>query len=171
MMVNHENNLAVQVQSLLSQWEKENGTLEPPIDPIRLADFCGVLGIEHRPMVPEAVLAPVEGGFKIYLQNNFVHRPSYELRERFSLAHELAHTFYFDLNGGVPKPKKGAPTGQKLEGLCHSGASQILIPEGLLRREIKVRGLIESAESILDLAKIFSVSTAVMIRRLHELRD
>jgi hypothetical protein len=164
-----KNVVSHKVQTLLSQYSKVKGPLEPPIDPAILADYCGVLGIERRPMVPEGVLTPVQGGFRIYLQSNFADRPGVRLRQRFTIAHELVHTFYYDLNGGVPKRKKSAPRGQTLERMCHIGASQILVPGGLLRREVKTMGEVASAESILDLARIFSVSAEVMIRRLHAL--
>ncbi len=120
-------------------------------------------------MIPEGVLSPVEGGFKIFIQNNFTDKPGANRRQRFTIAHELAHTFYYDLNGEVPKRSKGSPKGQKLERLCHIGASQILVPEILLRHEVEKNGEVESAESVLDLASIFDVSPEVMIRRLHGL--
>lgn len=164
-----EKHLSQSVDSLLSRFVELEGPLQPPIDPRRLAPFCDVLDIENRPMVPEGVLAPVDGGFRMYLQSNFAARPGNLVRQRFTVAHELAHTFYFDRNGGVPKRKKDAPTGQKLEALCHRGASQILIPEILIQQEIRARGRVTSARTILDLADVFGVSAEVMIRRLQAL--
>ena len=118
-------------------------------------------------MVPEGVLAPVPGGFRMYLQSNFAHRPGAGLRERFSIAHELVHTFYYDSTESVPKPIKGSPKGRALEQLCHIGAGEILVPEPLLRQQATARGEIASAESVRELTKIFNVSADVMIRRLH----
>ncbi|MGH9728614.1 MAG: ImmA/IrrE family metallo-endopeptidase [Candidatus Acidiferrales bacterium] len=92
-----------------------------------------------------------------------------KLRERFTLAHELAHTVFYQLNGGVPKPIKGLPKGQKLERLCHIGASQILIPDSVLKHVVRTKGEVASAETILDLARFFSVSVEVLMRRLHKL--
>jgi len=161
--------LSDKVQSLLSQSAKVKGPLRPPVDPASLAELCGILSVEHRPMVPEAVLAPVHGGFRIYLQSNFAHQPSVKLRQRFTIAHELVHTFYYDLNGSIPKRIKGSPRGQALERLCHIGANQILVPEVLLRREVKSKGEVASVQSILNLVKVFNVSLEVMMRRLHAL--
>lgn len=165
-----ESFLSHKVQSLLSQSDRVKGPLKPPIDPASLADLCGVLSVKHRPMVPEGVLTPVQGGFRIYLQSNFAHQRGVKLRERFTIAHELVHTFCYDRNGGVPKRIKGSPVGRKLERLCHIGASQILVPEGLLRREVKTRGEVASVESILDLVRVFNVSAEVLIRRLHDIQ-
>ena len=161
--------LSEQVKSLLSKAVKAKGALQPPINPASLADLCGVLSIESRPMVPEGVLAPVEGGFRVFIQSNFADRPGANRRQRFTIAHELVHTFYYDLTEEIPRRSKGSPTGQKLERLCHIGASQILVPEILLRDEVKKNGEVESAQSVLDLARIFDVSPEVMIRRLHGL--
>jgi hypothetical protein len=164
-----ENFVLTKVQSLLSQSAKMHGSLQPPIDPAILTDLCAVLSVEHRPMVPEGVLTPVPGGFKIYLQSNFTHRSGMKFRRRFTLAHELIHTFFYNLNGGVPEPVKKSPRGQSLERLCHIGACQILVPDFLLRQELKTKGEVASVESILDLARLFDVSVEVLMRRLHQL--
>jgi hypothetical protein len=167
-MVN-DYNLSEKIRSLLLQFAKANGPLEPPVEPGDMADLCGILSIERRPMIPEAVLAQVQGGFRMYLQNNFVHQPNARRRERFTIAHELVHTFYYDRDAGLPKRKKRAPRAQILEVLCHDGASQILVPEDLLRRELQANGEVTSTERILGLTDIFDVSPHVMIARLHAL--
>ena len=120
-------------------------------------------------MIPEGVLTPVPGGFRIYLQSNFSHLPGIALRSRFTVAHELAHTFFYDLNGGLPTPVRGSPRGEKLERLCHIGASQILVPDELLRRELKTQGEVASVDAIRNLAKAFDVSLEVLMRRLQKL--
>jgi len=157
------------VSTLLSQVAKDTGPILPPIDPARMAALCSVIGIEERPMVPEGVLRPVAGGFRIYLQNNFSKDPSFRLRKRFTLAHEIAHTFFFDICKGVPKPVKHSPRGQRLENLCHTAAGQILVPESLLKQQLNSKGEVASVETLFDLSKIFDVSVEVMIRRLHRL--
>src|SRR5205085_1418955 len=98
------------VQSLLSEVVKVHGPLRPPVDPANIVSLCNVLDVEHRPMIPEGVLSPVQGGFKIYLQSNFTDQGT-KRRRRFTLAHELAHTFFYNVNGGVPNSIKGAPKG------------------------------------------------------------
>jgi Zn-dependent peptidase ImmA (M78 family) len=103
------------------------------------------------------------------LQSNFINQPGNKVRQRFSLAHELAHTFFYETNGSVPKPMRGSPRHSKLEYLCHLAANQLLVPENLLKRELLRTGEIASAESILDLAAVFGVSVEVLMRRLHKL--
>jgi hypothetical protein len=159
-----------QVNALFSRLAEANVRLSAPIDPTGLADFCGVLKIEYRPMIPEAVLAPIEGGFTIYLQNNFVLPNRKRARERFSLAHELAHTFFYDKNSRIPRPMRGSPRGERLEHLCQVAASEILLPSPLLKKELERRGKVESIETVFDLAKYFDVSLEALMRRLHESR-
>jgi|SRR5690348_8703075 len=156
------------VNSLLSRYARAQGSLRPPIEPEKLIGLCSVLSIEHRPMVPEGVLTPVPGGFRIYIQSNFANHSGNSSRRRFTLAHELAHTFFYDLADGNPKRKRGAPRGSSLERLCHVGATQILVPEILLRRELQTAGEVASVEDILNLAGTFHVSAEVMMRQLHD---
>ncbi len=158
------------VDALFSQFAKERGGLSAPVDPVQFADSCGVLNIEYRHMIPEAVLTAVEGGFVVYLQDNFILPNRNKTRERFSLAHELAHTFFYDRNQEVPRPMKGSPRGEKLERLCHLAASEILLPSPLLKKELEKRGKVESAEALLDLATHFEISLEVLMRKLHESR-
>lgn len=155
---------------LLSRYAKVRGTLRPPINPEELAGFCAVLGIQRRPMIPEGVLEPVPDGFKVHLQSNFAYRHGRKSRNRFTVAHELVHTFFYERNGGVPKPMRGSPKGQRLERLCHIGASQILVPDLLLKWEVNHSGEVAAAETISKLAKMFEVSLEVMMRRLQELQ-
>jgi len=78
------------VGALFLRLVKERGALAAPVDPVQFASSCGVLNIEYRRMIPEAVLTAVEDGFIVYLQDNFILPNRNKLRERFSLAHELA---------------------------------------------------------------------------------
>lgn len=167
--MNSEKLVTDRIESLLTRFAKVHGPLRPPINPAALADLCGVLAVEHKPMVPEGVLTPVPGGFRIYLQSNFVHRHGMKVRERFTLAHELVHTFFYDLADGEPRPTRGAPRGKKLEYLCHAGAGRILVPDALLRQEVSQRGNVASVNDIAQIAKVFNVSIEVMMRRIHTL--
>jgi IrrE N-terminal-like domain len=157
------------VSSLLSRFAEGHGPLRPPIEPADMASLCGVLKVEYRRMIPEGVLTPVPGGFRIYLQNNFTQLPGNRVRERFTLAHELAHTFFFDTGADMPRPMRGTPKGSRLERLCHIGASQIVVPAPLLRAELEPEAGAFSVGSLLNLARRFEVSVEVLLRRTHEL--
>jgi hypothetical protein len=142
--------------------------LRPPVDPREIANFCSVVSVEDRPMIPEGVLAPVRGGFKVFLQDNFVSNPGTRIRRRFTLAHELVHTFFYRLENNLPRPIKGAPRGARLERLCQLGAGEILVPEILLKQHLLSRK-VACAEDLLGLAKTFDVSLEVVFRRIQRL--
>jgi hypothetical protein len=147
---------------------KTRGSLRPPVDPSDIANLCSVLSVENRAMIPEGVLAPVRGGFKVFLQDNFVSDPGRRIRRRFTFAHELVHTFFYSVESDLPKPIKGAPRGPRLERLCQFGASEILVPEILLKQHLPSRK-VTSAEDLLGLASTFDVSLEVIFRRIQKL--
>jgi IrrE N-terminal-like domain len=90
------------------------------------------------------------------------------LRRRFSIAHEIVHTFFYEMRGGCLKPKRQVPRGNRLEGACHKGAALLLVPDRFLPGELQGPGPI-GARRIVDLAGKFQVSIEVMLRRLDQL--
>ena len=138
-----------------------------PVDLHALAREIGNIDIEFREMIPEAAVRLEGDRFKIYLQKNFLDRPGPLRRQRFSLAHEIAHTFFFELQEGTLKPVRGGPRGLQLEKACHRGARMLLIPDRFLERELKkVDGRIHARE-ILQWTRAFDVSVEVLLRRLQ----
>jgi hypothetical protein len=127
-----------------------------------------VVAVEEREMIPEAVMTPEGDKFRIYLQSNFARSPGGQIRRRFSLAHEIAHTLFFEMRDGVMKPSLGAPRGDQLEMACQKVAAMLLVPKSLLERELGEGGEVSSADSILQLACQFEVSVEAMVRRLGE---
>jgi len=148
--------------------EKLVAAQSAPIDLQAVATECGVLAIEQREMIPEAVMTPDRAGFHIYLQSNFAHASGARIRQRFSLAHEIAHTLFFERRDGAMKPLRGAPTGHRLEAACHKGAGLLLVPDRLLRSALKTAPQPLSAEYMLGFARDFEVSVEVIIRRLNQ---
>lgn len=139
-----------------------------PIDLHALSDDIGII-VEEREMIPEAVMEPVDGRFHVYLQSNFKEFAGAETRRRFSLAHEIGHTLFYELREGELKPRKDSPRGEELEFACHKAASMILVPNKVLKGHMRQHG-VNSGEDMIDLARNFKVSIEVMVRRLHELR-
>src|SRR5260221_1578938 len=159
--------ISKKVQDLLLR-ARNRGAFRLPVESSNMASLCSVVTVEERPMIPEGVLAPVRGGFKIFLQDNFVSDPGTRVRRRFTLAHELVHTFFYSVEGDSPKPIKGSPRGARLERLCQLGASEILVPEALLKQHLP-SGKVRSAEDLIGLAAKFDVSLEVIIRRIQKL--
>ena len=121
-------------------------------------------------MIPEAMLLPRSDGFKVLLRSNFNHHPGSRVRQRFSIAHEVAHALFYEKTNGVPKALKEAPTGEKLELACNEAASLILLPKDLLDAEISGYQDFPRAEHLIELADTFEVSLEMLLRRLRSLK-
>jgi Zn-dependent peptidase ImmA (M78 family) len=141
----------------------------PPVDLHEVAVAGGVLSIEEREMVPEAAMAIVSGGFRIYLQSNFINLPGTRKRRRFSLAHEISHTFFYESRGGIFTPVPKAPRGAKLEAACHHGARLLLIPHRCITTELRQLNRPVNAADVVNLARKFDVAIEPMLRRLGEI--
>jgi hypothetical protein len=137
-----------------------------PVDILKVAARVGAV-VEEREMIPEASMNVKDGHFRIYLQSNFKDLPGAALRIRFSLAHEIGHTLFYEQQDGELKSRKDAPKGDRLEAACHKAAALILVPSKALRSEIR-RQEVSNSAAIVGLANRFDVSTEVMLRRLNE---
>lgn len=97
-------------------------------------------------------------GFRMRLKRGRADR-----RQRFTKAHEICHTFFYEL---VPEmkflPHAVDPTEERL---CNLGAEELLIPR--LRLDGELEGVSESIESLDRLAGTFDVSLAAMLLRLR----
>lgn len=98
---------------------------------------------------------------------------SFLLWWRLVFAHEIAHTFLYDLQGSQPIPLARFPAGDKdLEWLCHYVAKRFLIPSEWLRQETERFPAVNSGEFSLTvlkkLEKIFLVPWKVVAERLVE---
>ena len=137
--------------------------------PIDLGAVSADIGavVQEREMIPEAAMQPRDGRFYIYVQSNFKDLPGSALRRRFSWAHEIGHTLFFEARDGELKARTDAPRGDALESACHRASSMILIPAKALRAELQNQEL-DGAARISELADRFEVSIEVMLRRLNE---
>jgi hypothetical protein len=99
-------------------------------------------------------------GFRMLLK-----RSSAEPRMRFTIAHEICHTFFYEL---VPEIKfvPHDPDEQE-ERLCNFGAAALLIPPHSLKR--RAAKLPVSLESLQCLAEDYTVSLPTMALRLRAL--
>lgn len=137
-----------------------------PVDLNRVIQEAGAV-LEEREMIPEAAMHAKDGRFHIFLQSNFSSMPGFAQRRRFSLAHEIGHTLFYELKNGELIHRNDAPRGDALEAACHRAAAMILVPTKLLRAELRQREC-SGARAVVDLAGRFDVSIEVMVRRLAE---
>jgi hypothetical protein len=84
-------------------------------------------------------------------------------RTRFTTAHELCHTFFYE---SVPELKfQDHEVDAGEERLCDIGAAELLMPVHALRRQAKAMGT--SLEALTKLARLFDVSLEAMLLRLR----
>lgn len=151
---------------------EEAGAVKAPVRLPRLAGARQIHNIAFFATTrsPEAVLVPIERGFLVRL------RPGVsEHRARFSLAHEIGHTFFYDLSASPPRRLLGMQHNvlrdRKKEDICNAFARELLIPRALVAA---VRRVLHSRKGSLaelgDLARRFEVSVEhAAIRMLWDL--
>ena len=151
-----------------------------------IAERRRVTSVEFRPLLVDAMLTTHPQGFRILFNSNGANaselqgRYENESRERlmpprlrFSLAHELAHTLFYDLSNETPQVTKEFRSGGKrsalenLERSCNKLAAQLLLPTPMLKTTFRSMRAI-TPESLLEFARRAGVSVEVLLRRLDE---
>jgi hypothetical protein len=99
-----------------------------------------------------------ENGFKLIIKSDCS-----STRVRFTIAHELCHTFFYETIPEVKFRNHEVDPGE--ERLCNFGAAELLIPSRALKRQAK--GLGKSLDSLEVLATLFNVSLEAMLLRLR----
>ncbi len=144
----------------------DKGWSGPPFDPIALADILR-LRVQPQIDVLDARTVPAPTGD---LTIEFNPRQSSE-RIRFSIAHEIAHTFFPDCAKAV-RHRGGRdhsrPDDWQLEMLCNIAASEIVMPIGDLA-QIASEPL--NIERLITLRDQFGVSAEAMLIRAVKLTD
>jgi O-acetyl-ADP-ribose deacetylase (regulator of RNase III) len=133
----------------------------PPFDPLRLADHLG-LRVLPRDDVRDARTVP-DVGVSSRIEFN-PNRP--RGRVRYSIAHEIAHTFFPDCAEQIRNRSRHdeiAGDEWQLEAMCNIGAAEILMPFGSLP---DVRKLALTMESMLALREQFDVSMEALLIRI-----
>src|SRR6266481_8594213 len=159
--------LASRAENWVDFLRREVDLSSPPADLFSIARLrrIGFLGL--RLMVPRGMLLPVAGGYEVYIRSSAsrdidisFNEKEGELtpRQRFTLAHEIAHTLYFHSSNTVPVPDPSISNELLLEDICNRTAGQILIPTHLLKREI-------SGHSSIDPTLVLSIARACFINR------
>jgi hypothetical protein len=113
----------------------------------------------------DGVLEPIGSryahGFNILLAERSGHS-----RLRFTIAHELCHTFFYEFVPELKFVPHGTDPGE--ERLCDFGAAELLMPAASVQKAAK--GLTVCTQSLCKLAAEFSVSITAMFLRLRSLR-
>lgn len=102
-----------------------------------------------------------DDGFRV-----IINRSLPGTRLRFTLAHELCHTFFYE---HVPELKfMPHEIDRSEERLCNFGAAELLMPQSSIIRNAKCKPV--GLDSLEELARQFEVSTEAMLVRLRSLR-
>jgi len=85
---------------------------------------------------PDALLSPTDDGFTLRLKKG----QSF-LRHRFSIAHEIGHTFFYDIHKKPPVRLLSSPSLSRLsskeEDICYTFARELLLPRDMLLDDIQ----------------------------------
>ena len=133
---------------------------QPAVDPFLLAE------LKHIPVIPndaisDARLIPFGSRFQIEFNPN---QP--KSRIRFSVAHELAHTFFEDCHQVVRnrlRREEFGPHDWELEMLCNIGAAELLMP---IASFPDLRGESLNIDSLRELRSKFEVSSEALLARI-----
>ena len=134
----------------------------PPFDPIELATIMGI-SVRPNAALADARVFWANDGYEIEYNP---HRP--RSRVNFSIAHEIAHTFFPDCAEEVRNRRRGRkdePNWQ-LEVLCNVGAAELTMPVGSFPSEDEAAVTIEE---LMRLRKDFQVSAEAVLIRLVKL--
>jgi hypothetical protein len=139
----------------------DKGWKGPPFDPIHLADLLKI-AVSPSADIKDARTLPLGKG-KLKIEFNPNRPPA---RIRFSIAHEIAHTFFPDCMETIRyRREKEEQEGDnwQVEMLCNIGAAELIMPlgsfSGALRGDLTI-------EDVLDLRKQFEVSAEALIIRI-----
>ncbi|MGE4480846.1 ImmA/IrrE family metallo-endopeptidase [Acidocella sp.] len=135
----------------------------PPFNPVALARQIGIR-VEASAAVPDARTVVDERGLRI--EYNPQQRRA---RARFSIAHEIVHTFFPDVGDAVRNRGGDASVRDdwQLELLCNIGASEIVMPVGSLPKLDNVPPL----ERLIEDRLRFDVSIEAYLIRVVSVTD
>jgi len=142
-----------------------SGQTNPPFVPEKIAHYRKIKSIiadktlKHR----EAILTPKDDGFIIKFNPT---KP--RVRVRFSIAHEIGHTYFFDLNANPPQKFYSVISSRYWveEGYAYEIAREILAPEPYVSAITTQICEYPSIHALIRLQKVFDVSYDVLIKRL-----
>ncbi len=126
-----------QILSEINEWLESCGQSRPPIDLLRLAGARKVSDIRREKLGQHGILIPTPDGFVLKLDSRISRA-----RQRAIFAHELAHTFFYDISSSPPSKIWSLTISAKQEEQwCDEFAGEILMPTKALEKVIAENGL------------------------------
>ena len=141
----------------------DEGWSGPPFNPVQLARHLGLL-VEADGNVRDAQTVPTETGFKIKFNPTQTRE-----RQRFSIAHEVAHTLFPDCADAVRNRggDKSITDDWQIEVLCNIAAAEFVMPLGSLSPLDKAPHL----EQLLVDRRQFDVSAEAYLIRVAKISN
>ena len=161
-----------------------------PVNLLQVGAHRGVKKIEFAQLLTDGGLAVCDDGFMIYVRCDAGEDAdltarfagdgtggtlpgSVVCRARFTIAHEIAHTFFYDLRSTPPRPKTEVTDGlsaARLEIACNEIAGLLVIPESVMESNLSELDRIRPKD-LRALADKAIVSPQTLIRRFKHLRN
>jgi hypothetical protein len=144
-----------------------------PEMPINIEALASLLGISLSNDAPthshDAELVPLEDG-RVTMRVNS-DRP--ETRKRFSIGHEISHTFFPHYKSKVwcrtdARFRHRSNPDDFLEMLCDIGASELVMPLPWFVQDAEI---VRTGEALVELAKKYTASPEATLRRFAETND
>src|SRR5438874_2355057 len=160
-----------------------------PVDLSRIAAHRAVQRIEFAPLLTDGGLAVRSDGFTIYVRCDIGQGADLTARfaedgtgstlperiirrARFTIAHEIAHSLFYDIRSRPPRPKTQVDdeaSTMKLELACNQIAGLFVMPEALMLRAFASFEFVRP-EELRKLAEAAMVSSQAVVHRFQHLR-
>jgi Zn-dependent peptidase ImmA (M78 family) len=154
------------INNYIYQHLLETNQNKPPFNPESFFHVRKIISKEEHNLSDKFIglLQPVKGGFIVKINSKIPIN-----RKRFTIAHEIGHTFFFDNNFEIPKKKfitANSPYWVE-EDYVNSIASEILLPTPFLRDTLNQgKNNIPSLNSLSAIGNIYQVSNEVLSKKL-----
>lgn len=142
----------------------------PPIEIRRLAALRKVISISERSLDCDGMISRTDSGAYIIE----VNKDHPKTRQRFTIAHEIGHTFFFELDDSVQRRYRIRDSGlenlarsSREEYLCNYAAAELLMPYHQFGSLIRQTG--PTSNSLRKLGGSFEVSLQAAARRATQL--
>lgn len=155
-------------RALIELYRSQFGELTFPLDMEVLASLRGITKSDSPPVhSDDAELVPDGQGAIEYRVNP--DRP--ETRQRFSVAHEIAHTFFPDYQTKSwcrtdARYRRRDDPDEFVEMLCDIGASELMMPVAEFTSSVLA---VDTAEQLFALTKTYHASPEAVLRRFAEI--
>ena len=153
---------------------------DPPFNPERIAFLKDIKDIEDAQIKNISELVPIKGGCSIRINPQAVtgykkkNPPTNGLSlrsRRFTIAHEIGHTYFYQTTSKIPLRPFGDYGSDGEERLCDVFATELLMPEQrfIPDTEAVYRRKGNYVETILTLSSLYKVTPQPIVIRLYEL--